>query len=210
VIALVSGASATLRVYADTGAFGRLVVPGSGNRVDIDPPLPWAADNGAFSGFQPRPFVRMLDRVQPFASTCLFVACPDVVGDAAGTARMFDTWAPAIERRGLPLALVVQDGLEDPALAAWLTRTWHRLAAIFVGGSTEWKVGPHASALIREARRRELWVHVGRVNTLQRYRLCQSLGVDSIDGTSLSRWSKVYMPRYVQLVHGRPTLLTEV
>ncbi len=49
-------------------------------------------------------------------------------------------------------------------LPRWPDRTWHRLDALFVGGSTYFKLGPTAAGLVREAKRRGLWTHMGRVN----------------------------------------------
>jgi hypothetical protein len=82
----VSGASACLRRYPDCPYLGVLVVPAAGNRVDARPApgMPWAADNAAFSGFDPAAFCRMVGRVAGHPG-CRFVACPDVVGDAAAT-----------------------------------------------------------------------------------------------------------------------------
>src|SRR5205807_4076382 len=129
--------------------------------------IPWAADNDCFQGLDAEAFCAMLDRIAGLPG-CLFVTVPDVirmtdrgpVGDALATLEQFGKWAPALERRGLPVALVAQDGLEQ------LRRLipWHRIAALFVGGSTEWKLGAHARDIAQEARERGRWVHWGRVN----------------------------------------------
>ena len=118
----------------------------------------------------------MLDAIT-YVSGCLFVSCPDVVADARATLRLFEQWRPALQYLWAtvneddvdpgrpvhqPIALVAQDGQER------LPVPWEHLQALFVGGSTQWKLGPHAAALIREAKRRDKWVHVGRVNTLRR------------------------------------------
>ena len=42
----------------------------------------------------------------------------------------------------------------------------------------------------REARRRGKWVHMGRVNGLRRLRIALDFGVDTVDGTSLTRPGK--------------------
>jgi len=67
---------------------------------------------------------------------------------------------------------------------------WGRFQALFVGGSTRWKLGPHAATLIREAKWCAKWVHVGRVNTLRRIAWCKALGVDSIDGSGFARFTR--------------------
>ena len=129
----------------------------------------------------------MLDRIAGVPG-CLFVTVPDVVGDAQATAELFDTWAPELERRGLPVALVLQDGVED---LAWLDGVWDRLAAVFVGGTDDFKLGPAAAELAREAKRRGLWVHWGRVNTKRRIAHISETGAaDSFDGSSWAIFRK--------------------
>jgi hypothetical protein len=53
---------------------------------------------------------------------------------------------------------------------------------------------PHAAVLIREAKWRGKWVHVGRVNTLRRIAWCKALGVDSIDGSGFARFTRARLP----------------
>jgi hypothetical protein len=155
--------------------------------------IPWACDNDCFQGLNPEAFVKMLDRVALLPG-CLFVTVPDVVGDAHATAIAFEKWAPALERRGLPVALVLQDGVEVGPLRAWLQRTWHRLDAVFIGGTTEWKEGPAAAELAREAKSRGKWVHWGRVNTRRRFDLIVASGAaDSFDGSKWARFRKTYL-----------------
>jgi hypothetical protein len=140
----------------------------------------WAADNECFSlgdRFDPERYIRFLKRVASLAPTCLFAVAPDVVADAAATLSKFPRWAQAIKKLDLPVALVAQDGLENLAVP------WDSLDALFIGGSTEWKLGEMARMLVAEARRRGKWVHVGRVNSQVRLRYCIHLGVDSVDGT---------------------------
>jgi hypothetical protein len=143
--------------------------------------FPFAVDNGCFSGFREKRFLAILDRQREARKDCLFVAAPDVVGSARRTLEVFDTWGPALE--GWPVALVAQDGIEDLAIP------WSDLAAIFVGGSTAWKMGPHAADVVRAARILGKHVHVGRVNTPRRYKHFCDLGANTCDGTGLSRYS---------------------
>ena len=99
---------------------------------------------------------------------CLFVVCPDVVGDWRATAKLWAMWESGIRRRGLPVALAAQDGL-TPANVPW---SW--LDAVFIGGTTEWKMGPDALRLVREAQTRGKHVHFGRVNGLRRLQYANS------------------------------------
>lgn len=187
---LVSGATKTIRQFKDSPYLGHLLTPANGNRVEslLETGLPWAADNGAFAGFNERRFLRMLDRIEG-RTGCLFVAAPDVVADAEATLNLFGGWRQEIAGRGLPVAFVAQDGLEA------LRVPWGRFDALFLGGSTEWKLGKHAEALCRKAKARGKWVHMGRVNTRHRIRLAATWGCDSVDGTGFSRWPEARIPK---------------
>jgi hypothetical protein len=203
VIILVSGATATLREYSGSGHFGQLIVPRSGN---VPAGLPWACDNDAFSGFDATTFRKMLARVQGKPG-CLFVACPDVVCDPAGTLVLFREWSPEIASGGQPIAFVGQDGCESGPIP------WDQFQTLFIGGSTQWKESRSAMALCDQAKSRGKWVHVGRVNTLRRIRKLWDWGtVDSVDGTTFSKWPRVYMPeaiRWLSTLGAQPTLFGE-
>jgi hypothetical protein len=110
---------------------------------------------------------------------CLFATAPDVVADAAATLELSAPMLPRIAKLGYRPALVAQDGLEDLAVP------WAEFDALFIGGTTAWKVGDAAAALAIEAKRRGKWVHMGRVNSLRRMRYAESIGCDSADGTLL-------------------------
>jgi hypothetical protein len=62
------------------------------------------------------------------------------------------------------------------------------IAAVFVGGSTNWKEGPLVLPFIAEEKRQGKWVHVGRVNSLRRIKRFAELGADSFDGSGFSAW----------------------
>lgn len=182
---LVSGATATMRRIRDP-RLGRLLRPGNGNSPDE---LPWAADNGAFSGFDPVAFEAFLGRVSG-APGCMWVAAPDVVADADGTDARFREWEPVLHARGLPVAYVGQDGLRSPP--------WDHIECFFVGGSTEWKLSSDAARLCGEAKRRRKLVHMGRVNTRRRFRAAHDAGADSVDGTAFSMYPDTHIPRAIQ------------
>lgn len=176
---------------------GRLIQPRHTSSIEKTAAagIPWAADNDCFQGLDPKAFDRMLDRIKGLPG-CRFVTVPDVVGDAYATAKQFELWAPALERRGLPVALVLQNGIDRPALMRWLDRTWHRLDAVFIGGDDEFKLGPVAAELAREAKRRGLWVHWGRVNSRKRMRHCIETGAcDSMDGSMWARFRKTHLDK---------------
>jgi hypothetical protein len=175
----------------------------------------WAADNDCFHGFDSGRYLELLEAIS-YRSGCLFVTAPDVVAEAKATVALFERWQPVLQRvwatvnevdvdPGVPvhqpIALVAQDGLER------LPVPWEQLQALFIGGSTQWKLGPHAASLVREAKERGKWVHVGRVNTLQRIRWCMALGVDSIDGSGFARFTRTRLPMGVAALTG-PTQQT--
>lgn len=171
---------------------GRLLQPRHVSSVELTAAagIPWAADNDCFQGLNEVAFVKMIDRLAGLPG-CLFVSVPDVVGDAVATAASFERWAPELERRGLPLGYVAQDGMT----VADLEELAPRLAALFLGGSTEWKEGPEAAELAIAAKRLGLWVHWGRVNTRRRFDLIVATGAaDSFDGSKWARFRKTYLP----------------
>lgn len=175
---------------------GRLAVPRDCARMEETHAagIPWAADNGAYAGLDADAYVRMLDRLEGVPG-CLFVTVPDVVGDAAATRDLWREWIGECTSRGLPPAWVAQDG-------AGATDIPYECAAVFIGGTTGYKLGHVAAAVVREARRRGLWVHMGRVNTLRRLRYAASIGCDSVDGTKWSLWRDASLPVALQFLAG--------
>jgi len=143
----------------------------------------FAIDNGAFSCFSPSRFRALLSREYDHRRLCRFVAVPDVVGDARRTLEVFECWRH--EMKEWPLALVMQDGQEH------LPIPWNQISAIFVGGSTAWKLGASAAACVKAAKALGKWVHIGRVNTPARYEYFQGIGADSIDGSGLARYQEM-------------------
>ena len=145
------------------------------------PDARFAIDNGAFAGFKSQAFDSLLEREKHHRKNCIFVAVPDVVGSAIRTLEVFEYWHTRMI--GWPLALVAQDGQQERHIP------WWGLQAIFIGGSTEFKLSKHAAQVIYAAKAMNKWVHVGRVNTPGRFEYFEELGADSIDGTGLSRYS---------------------
>jgi len=75
---------------------------------------------------------------------------------------------------------------------------WDRISAVFIGGDDEFKEDAVVTLkLIPEARRRGKWVHMGRVNGRRRLRLALLADVDSVDGSSLARFSRTWIPKFV-------------
>ncbi len=127
--------------------------------------LPWAGDNCAFTGTDAARFLRWLATMRPYRAACLFVAVPDVVGNAAATLAQYAAWSAQMD--GWPLAFVCQDGQQPDTIPA--------CAALFIGGTTDWKESQAAVDCIREGQRRGLHVHIGRTNWGRRYRMFRVL-----------------------------------
>lgn len=159
----------------------------------------FAIDNGAFSGFDRKAFEALLEREYDRRHLCRFVVAPDVVADARRTLEVFNYWYGRIAQ--WPLALACQDGQEN------LPIPWEEINAIFIGGSTEWKLSSQAAAIIKAAKAMGVWVHVGRVNTPGRFEYFEALGADSIDGTGLARYS--WMRKRIYEAHREPGLFKE-
>lgn len=205
-IVLVSGA--TEDVAEAPASIGVLVVPRQRARLESLSlrGRVWAVDNGAFTGLDYEGFERLLGEVSSVSgvsgvSPCRFVAAPDVVADCEGTLRKFRVWGRMIRSLGLPVALVAQDGLTVPQVP------WDELDALFVGGSTDWKMGQDAETLLAYAAARGKWRHVGRVNSRRRMQHFYGL-TDSIDGSGFSKWPKRIRlaTRWLRELQAQPTL----
>jgi hypothetical protein len=201
---LVSGSVALVRSVADRypDSLGHITTPSNFNTPATlaKTGLPFAADNGAYSGLDAGAFRKMLNRIDGLPNL-LWVVCPDVVGDASATLRMFEEWRPILG--GLPVAFAAQDGLEA------LPVPWERFCCLFVGGSTQWKLGNHAARLIAEAKDRGKQVHMGRVNTQRRLRYARDIGCDTADGSIFSKMSDKFLlwaVRFVQRERQQPVL----
>ncbi len=181
----VDSAHPTIAEYAHPN-LGRLVGPRQTSSIETTARsgVPWAADNDCFQRLDVSAYLRLLGLIHGLPG-CRFVTVPDVVGDAELTDYRWERWAPVIrEDVGQPAAYVAQDGcvlIPDDA------------DALFIGGTDDFKTSHEAEYLVRVAQARGLWVHMGRVNGHQRIRYARSIGCDSVDGSSWSRWKKIWL-----------------
>lgn len=139
--------------------------------------IPYGLDNGCFTHFKQKTWERMLDECESIRMP-KFVAMPDVVGSALRTLELFEAFE--LRTNGLPRALVLQDGIGQHRIP------WSKISAVFIGGTDAFKISPDALNAARTAKMLGKWVHVGRVNTVDR--LSQWHFADSIDGSGLSRF----------------------
>jgi ribosome modulation factor len=119
---------------------------------------------------------------------CLFVTAPDVVGDATATLALWPFWSALIRGVGFAPAFVAQDGMTVAQLPSGV-------GALFIGGTTTFKLSADARTLVAYAKARELWTHMGRVNTRRRLREAYRWGIDSIDGTSRSMFPQTQVTK---------------
>lgn len=191
VIYLANATTPKVREAMAAGLIGQLRQPDDGHL--LVPGAIWAADNGCFNPrrFTIRRWARWLD-AQP--RTALWATVPDVVGDHAATLRRWHRLARFVAEAGFPPAFVAQDGCTPAAIPT-------DAACVFLGGTTEWKLSPAAQAVATEAKRRDLFVHMGRVNSRRRLRIAASWGCDSVDGTYLVFGPDVNLPKLLGWLH---------
>jgi hypothetical protein len=163
-----------------TGRIGYIDTPAQGNVRG--PGVIWCADNGCFGKGYPgdAEWIEWLTVNAVDAATCQFATAPDVVGDALATLARSAPWLQVIRDLGYPAALVAQDGLEDHVIP------WETFDVLFIGGTTEWKLGTPARLIVSEAKAEGKRVHMGRVNSLRRLRYAEAIGCDTADGTYLA------------------------
>jgi hypothetical protein len=147
----------------------------------------FAIDNGAFTRFDATGFKNLLLRESHASDRCLFVCCPDVVGNARRTLEIFQRKYKFVPCQW-KVALVAQDGMED------LDVPWHDLECLFIGGKDPWKDSNAAQDLVKSAVILGKHVHIGRVNTQERYELFANLGAHTCDGSGVARYPDVKLP----------------
>lgn len=155
----------------------------------------YAMDNSAFTSFDRAAFRRMQRRNVEHRERCLFVTCPDVVGNMR---RTLEVWRHR-ERfaAGFDLCLVLQDGAEDADIP------WNETPAVFIGGIDPWKESSACRDLIKTAKVFGLHVHCGRVNQIARYEYMNGLGVDTCDGSGVARFGFRQLLQIVRETNGK-------
>ncbi len=152
----------------------------------------YALDNGAWTAFQQG---RRLDEglfwkaVDKMGEGADWIVLPDIV---AGGLRSLDyslAWLNQLRGLPTPVLIAVQDGMAPEDVRELLGPN----VGIFIGGTTEWKEATAVQwgAL---ARRRNCYLHMGRVNSARRIAICAAAGASSFDGTSVTRFAKTLAP----------------
>jgi len=155
----------------------------------------WAADNACFSTNQwdSTRWLRWLESKQD-PETALFATIPDVVADHEATLAKWPTWSKRVKDLGYKTAFILQNG------ATTTNVPWDECDAVFIGGDTSWKLGQQACSLVAEAKRRKLWVHMGRVNSRRRLEIAEMWRCDSVDGTYLAFAPNTNTPKLVEMM----------
>lgn len=175
------------------GLIDCIETPKQGNRP-VDG-VAWCADNGCFSdAWEEDKWWAWLVANADRASDCVFAVAPDVVGDAWRSHMRSYPWLRKIKALGYPVAYVFQNNAEKHPIP------WHDFDVAFIGGTTDWKLGPVARELVTEAKRHGKWVHMGRVNSLRRLQYADAIGCDSADGTYLAFGPDVNLPTVLSWV----------
>ena len=152
--------------------------------------LPYVLDNGAWAchmagiEWEPGPMLHLAERLGPASE---WMVLPDIVGGGRESlVRSIDFYKQQRPEHVPAWMLAVQDGMNIADVRRLLDLY---PLGIFVGGSTDWKwrTAHEWAELGLDLGRR---VHVGRVNSQRRIRLCRDLGIASCDGSSVSRFSK--------------------
>lgn len=163
-----------------TGRLGCITTPRQGNLVF---PGEWdvIADNGCFGGrWNERQWMEWILGVP---RSVRFVVAPDVV-DLTGrpthdeTLALWRRYGPLLDRHGFTPAFVCQPGATP--------RNVPDAPVLFLGGTTEWKLGAAAWRLAAAGKADGRWVHMGRVNSRRRMGAARAMGCDSCDGTFLT------------------------
>jgi hypothetical protein len=157
------------------------------------PSVPYGLDNGCYKSFDEKAWRRLVDLAVD--DRPVFVCMPDIVGDASRTLELFEHFK--LLTNGLPRALVLQDGINHVRIP------WDDLAAVFVGGSDQFKFSAEAMNTAKTARILGRWVHVGRVNTAARVRNWIGLA-DSCDGSGMSMYDHMLIDVLSQIRGDHP------
>ncbi len=151
------------RVNEKPQEYGDLVTPRCKSAINRTKGV-IGVDNDRFNdnSYSDQNFMRLLIYLSSFKDKdrIKFVAAPDIPFNAEGTFKDFYKWHTVIkEIFKLPIALVTQDGMKVKSI------DFDRLDAVFIGGTTEYKMSQDSVDIIKKARSLNKWVHVGRVNT---------------------------------------------
>lgn len=168
-------------VGGEVDSFGIITAPNHlGIPAGIKAGKPWAADLGCLDGPD---FVKRIDfyktlewlkTMEPYKSTCLFIAGADIVGNVSATLEAYEEFKRYFE--DWSLAYVAQNGAENLPIP-------EDCVTVFIGGVPiagrnlkngklmDWKDSPEAVSVIKRAQEMGKKIHIGRLNWYRRYKI---------------------------------------
>lgn len=150
--------------------------------------FPYALDNGAWSDFQAG---RQFDEaafdklISALGAGADWIVLPDIVAGGLPSLELSRRWLNRTLAICPLVLLAVQDGMHASDVEPLIGPN----VGIFLGGSTEWKLATMA-AWGSLCASRDIYFHVARVNTRQRFRMAHAANANSVDGSSASRFAK--------------------
>lgn len=141
----------------------------------------WIAGGWREQEWDEEAFEQALERYGPTAD---FVVLPDIVAVGAESLALSLRWSNRCMSYCSLVLIAVQDGMEPEDVEPYVGPR----VGIFLGGSTEWKIA-NMEKWGRFCAERDIWYHVARVNTRQRFRLAAAAGASSTDGSSASKFA---------------------
>lgn len=185
------------------GHLGCIVTPHQGN---VTFPDEWdvIADNGCFSDRWT--YRHWLNWLLELPRSIRFAVCPDVFDPSGApchdaTLERWHHFAPMVARHGFVPAFVCQVGCTADRIPTE--------GPLFLGGTTEWKLGSDAWAIAAQAREHGQWVHMGRVNSKRRFDTARAMGCHSCDGTFLTYGPDTNLPRLMSWLNDPAPMLWE-
>lgn len=148
--------------------------------------FPYALDNGAWTAFTQGQEFDVLAFEKAYAllgRDADFVIAPDIVAGGFPSLDLSKLWLPRLHEARLVL-IPNQDGLEPEDFSDLVGPR----VGVFHGGSTSWKIS-EMKKWGQWCAERDVYFHVGRVNTGPRFRLAHVAGACSVDGSSASRFA---------------------
>ena len=171
------------RKQADELIAGQLLTPLTGYKKNEKY---FGIDNGGFSGAKIEGFTKIIKKQYEFRDQCFFAAVPDKVFSHKETLSMWNDYQHIAD--GYKKAFVVQDGFDE----------WPSNAdAVFIGGSTEFKDSYEAEQIVRAALKNNMHVHVGRINTFDRFHHFHNIGAHTCDGSGISMYDHMLEKLYI-------------
>ncbi|WP_431928721.1 hypothetical protein [Nonomuraea jabiensis] len=155
-----------IRTHIRAGRLGAITSPAQGNLIQEG--WQFCIDNGAFAGTYPGDgaYLAMLRKLRHLREWCRFVVAPDVPGSHPRTWVRSRDMLRRIRDLGFPAAFALQDWVDvdrDPV------EVFDEFDCLFIAGTTAFKLSSVAAAFAQAAADLGLDVHMGRVNSLQRY-----------------------------------------